>query len=142
MPLPTKFALKLKKDVMSVNPGHNRITWFIKLWLPPLAWMGFIFYLSSIPGRDIPLLFPYQDILFHTVIYAILAYFFTRALKNTYPGLVSPKVIYITVIFGVIYGFTDEFHQVFVPHRYASGLDLFIDGVGSFMGSLFYRWPK
>ena len=127
---------------MPVTPGHNRITSLIKLWLPLLAWMGFIFYLSSIPGRDIPSLFPYQDILFHTVIYAILAYFFARALKNTYPRLVSPKVIYITVIFGVIYGITDEFHQVFVPHRYASGLDLFIDGVGSFMGSLFYRWPK
>jgi VanZ family protein len=101
--------------------------------------MGAIFYFSSIAGSDIPSLFAFQDILFHLVIYAILAYFFSRAFKNSYLNFNPLKIIYITVIFGVIYGMTDEWHQTFVAGRYASGLDLFIDGLGSFIGSLIYR---
>jgi len=112
---------------------------FIKFWLPVLVCMGFIFYTSSIPGKDIPPLFPFQDVLFHAVIYTIMAYFFARALKNTNLQLSSPKIICLTVAFGILYGLSDEFHQIFVSERYASGWDLFFDGVGSFIGSLIFR---
>lgn len=108
----------------------------VKLWLPVLLWMGFIFYASSIPGNEVPSLFPFQDIAFHLFIYLILSFFFARALKNTYFGITRAKIIVFTVIFGVIYGISDELHQAFVPYRTVSGLDLFIDTLGSFMGSL------
>jgi DNA polymerase-1 len=42
------------------------------------------------------------------------------------------------VNFGIIYGLSDEFHQYFVPGRYASGLDLFLDTIGSIFGSVLY----
>lgn len=114
----------------------------IKFWFPVYACMGLIFYFSSLPAKDIPSLFAYQDIVFHLVIYGLLAYFFTRALKNTYGGLTLSKTLYFTVIFGVIYGLTDEFHQLFVPGRYMSVFDLLIDGVGSFTGGLIYPVRK
>lgn len=111
----------------------------INLWLPVIIWMGFIFYLSSIPGSFIPHLFSHQDIVSHIFVYMILAYFFSRALKNTYSSIALSKLIFFTVIFGVIYGLSDEFHQTFTPDRTASVFDLFIDGIGSLLGSLFYR---
>lgn len=110
---------------------------YLNLWMPVLACMGFIFYASSIPGKDIPPLFPFQEILFHAFIYGLLAYFFSRALKKTNKNLNFKKIIYFTVAFGIIYGLSDEFHQMFVPNRCASGFDIFIDGIGSFIGSVF-----
>lgn len=115
------------------------ISKFIKFWLPVIICMAIIFYFSCLPGSDIPSLFPLQDFVYHLVIYTILAYLFVRALKNTYKNLGSLKIIYSAVIFGIIYGMTDEFHQMFVLGRYASVIDLFIDGLGSFIGSLLYR---
>lgn len=116
------------------NTGFKK---FVKYWLAVLLWMGVIFYFSSLRGKDIPALFPLQDVLFHVIAYAALAYLFIRALKNTYPGLTPAKLIFFAVIFGIIYGLGDEFHQSFVPGRDASAFDVFIDTLGSFMGSLF-----
>ena len=116
------------------NTGFKK---FVKYWLAVLLWMGVIFYFSCLPGKDIPSLFPFQDVLFHVIIYAALAYLFYRALKNTYTQLGLLKLIFFTVVFGFIYGLSDEFHQSFVPGRDASAFDVFIDTLGSFMGSLF-----
>jgi VanZ family protein len=106
--------------------------------------MGFIFYISSVSGKDLPEIIVRHDMLFrfsiyHSCVYLVLGYLFRRALKNTYPDMVAKKVFLITVLFGVLYGVTDELHQVFVPYRTVSVLDVFNDGVGSFLGSLIYR---
>lgn len=114
----------------------------IKFWLPVLLCMGFIFYTSSIPGIKIPSLFPFQDIPFHIFIYSVLSFFFSRALKNTYLNMTQAKIIVFTIIFGLIYGLSDELHQAFVPYRTVSGLDVFTDTLGSFLGSLIYRWLR
>lgn len=136
-------ALKPAKDVMPAkNQNRPGISGILKLWLPVVACMGFIFYASSIPGKNIPALFVNQDTIFHICIYLLLAYFFSRALKNTYQDIAVAKLILFTVIFGVIYGITDELHQAFVPYRTVSALDVFNDGIGSLIGSLFYRWPR
>lgn len=114
----------------------------IRPWLPVLGCMAIIFYASSLPATNIPGLFPFQDIVFHFAIYFILALFFARALKNTFSGIKPPRVIFITIIFVIFYGITDEFHQALVPNRCVSGFDVFIDGVGGFIGSLVYRWQR
>lgn len=133
-------ALRQKKDVMPVNNPNKQI--FIRFWLPVLLCMGFIFYTSSIPGEKIPGLFPLQDIAFHTFVYSVMACFFARALKNTYLNITQLKIIIFTIVFGFIYGISDELHQAFVPYRTVSGFDVFIDSLGSFAGSLIYRWPR
>lgn len=115
----------------------------IKYWLPVLGCMGLIFYASSLEGRDIPPLFPFQDIVFHLAAYSALGFSFSRALKNSYTDITLSKLIVFTIIFGTIYGISDEWHQAFVPYRTVSGLDVFIDGVGAFLGSLIqlYLFP-
>jgi VanZ family protein len=113
-----------------------------RFWLPVLLCMSFIFYTSSISGKNIPGLFPYQDIVFHTLNYFLLAYFFARALKNTDTGISSAKLVIFSVIFAFIYGITDELHQAFVPYRMVSALDVFFDTLGGLLGSLSYRWQK
>ncbi len=121
------------------NKPNNDI---VKSWLPVLVFMGLIFYASSTPGSDIPSLFPFQDAVFHLSVYLILAFFFSRALRNTYPNITVSRIILITVLFGVFYGMTDEFHQLFVPLRTCSGSDLFVDGMGSVIGSLIFTAGK
>lgn len=108
----------------------------IKVWLPVLVCMGLIFYASSISGKDIPSLFPFQEIAFHLVVYSILGLYFSRASRNTCPNIVVSKIIVFTIIFGIIYGISDEFHQAFVSYRTVSGFDVFIDSVGTFLGGL------
>lgn len=116
---------------------------FVFLWLSVFVWMGVLFYVSSIPGKDVPALFPSQDILFHLGSYAMLGLLFRRALKNTFLNITPLKLIFFTVLFCVTYGVSDEFHQFFIPKRSASGFDVFIDGIGSLFANLvFYRWPK
>ncbi|MDD2689359.1 MAG: VanZ family protein [Candidatus Omnitrophica bacterium] len=106
--------------------------------MPVLFVMVIIFYASSIPGKDIPLVFSFQDIVFHFFIYFLLAWSFSRALKKTYSDIAVLKVIFFTLVFGVIYAISDEWHQSFVPHRNVSASDVLVDGMGSLMGGLIY----
>ena len=111
----------------------------IAFWFPVIGCMGWIFYTSSIPGTDIPPLFPYQDIVYHGITFLILAYFFARALKNTYSKISARQLVIVTFLFGMMYGISDELHQVFTPNRTASGFDVFIDSIGTFIGGLIWR---
>ncbi|MGE5197037.1 MAG: VanZ family protein [Deltaproteobacteria bacterium] len=121
----------------TIKPEDKRF--ILRLWAPVVIWMGAIFVFSSLPSRNIPSLFPLQDVFFHGIIYAGLAWVFMRAAKNTFLGLSPLKLIFLTVIFCTVYGLCDEFHQSFVPGRDASLFDVAIDLLGAFMGSLFYR---
>jgi VanZ family protein len=111
----------------------------IRSWLPVVACMLAIFYVSSVPGKNIPSLFKFQDVAFHFLIYCILGLFFSRALKNTYKGISYEKIFIFTVVFGVLYGISDEFHQSFTPLRFVSGFDVFIDGIGSCAGGVLIK---
>lgn len=127
---------------MAVNPPSKKISRMIKFWLPVLVWMGVIFFASSLPGSQIPPFFPFQDIVFHLAIYLILGLFFARALKNTCLNIASARIIFFTTLFAFVYGSLDEFHQAFLPYRSVSGLDVFVDSMGSFIGSLVYPTRK
>lgn len=138
----TSPAPKQRKDVMPVSLSSNRTIRFVKLWLPVLLCMGIIFIASSIPANKIPSLFAFQDVAFHFMAYLILAWFFSQALKNTYSKIATTKIFFITIIFGFIYGLSDEFHQAFIPNRTVSGLDVSVDTIGSIIGGLIYKWLR
>jgi len=108
-------------------------------WLPVLVLSAAIFYFSSLPGEDLPFLFPFQDIVFHLLSYCLLCYFFRRALKRSTRNLLLIKSFILTVFFGIIFGISDEIHQGFVPGRNVSSADILVDGIGSFFGAVFYR---
>jgi hypothetical protein len=124
------------------NPAIRLIWW----WSPVVACMYLIFYASSMPAKDIPPLFPFQDIFFHGTIYATLAFLFWRAVKNTFSGFTYVKILIITLVFTAFYGLSDELHQLFVPGRSCSLFDLIIDFTGSCLGSLigglYFKWLR
>ena len=112
---------------------EQKIIWNLAwYWLPPLAWMALIFYLSAqpeLPSPPQPLLNTLFEKGGHFVVYALLAWWWWRALtrggKTTWTGLGLALVI------SVLYGVSDEFHQSFVPGRTPSLLDLVFDAVGA-----------
>jgi len=110
--------------------------------VPVILWMGVLFFFSSIPGQEVPSLFPYEDIFYHFAAYFILGLLFSRALKKSPAQVPAVKIIVFTAIFGIIYGLTDEFHQSFVPNRSACASDLVIDGIAAFSASFIKAWSK
>ena len=134
--------VRVRMQIQGAAAVHQRIKSMMKIlqsWGPVIACMGFIFYTSSVPGDNVPSLFRFQDIVYHCVIYLALAYFFSRGLTQTVVKIHPVKVILFALLFGVLYGISDEFHQAFVPQRTVSGFDVFIDGVGSILGGFLWR---
>lgn len=117
------------------NSAYRR---FLKYLLPVLLWAGFIFWVSSLPGYDIPPLFPYQDVIFHIVVYAILGVLIIRALRTYCPKLHNFRYIYFTFLVCLIYAIGDEFHQSFIPYREATIVDVWFDSLGSGIGIWFW----
>jgi VanZ family protein len=123
-------VLMLPKDAMAVVTNPHPVVRFIKYWIPVIIYAILIFYVSATPGEDIPSLFPNQDFLAHTLEYFIFALLINRALKQYFPLLpFNKRFLYVSVI-AIVYAASDEFHQMFVPNRYCSALDLLCDSLG------------
>lgn len=113
---------------------------FLKFWFPVILYSGIIFYVSSIPELKTAAPVPFFDKLLHVFEYAVLGFLLARALKNeNFNWLTKQKIIWITLLFCLTYGASDEFHQLFVEGREASLLDVLADSVGGFLGGIIYR---
>ncbi len=105
--------------------------WRAARTLPLLAVMTGIFLLSHQTGDDLQLpLLPGLDKLGHASIYALLAAaaFFAIA---PYRPKAAGRAAAAVLLFCLLYGLSDEYHQSFVAGRSASGWDLVADGVGA-----------
>jgi len=102
--------------------------------LASICWMGVIYYLSSQPGRDMPMLFPGQDKLMHLVIFGILGFLTTGAVRAARQGY-RARPFWIVVALVTLYGIADELHQLFVPGRSADIFDVLADSVGGLLGA-------
>jgi VanZ family protein len=98
----------------------------LSAWLPVVAWAGLIFTLSSIPdlgtglgGWDLLL-----RKLAHAAEFAVLGVLFLRAVER--PAL--------AFLLASAYAVGDEIHQIFVPGRLGSPLDVLIDVAGVAVG--------
>lgn len=122
-------------------PRHTGKRLWTRLgWFAALAYMGGIFWLSSIPGEKLPLPdFPLSDKLAHFITYtglgALIAFRsgLTQWLRGkavtswTKGGWIAPAV-------GILYGLFDEFHQLYTPHRTFDLTDWATDIVGILLG--------
>ncbi len=92
---------------------------FVKFYLPVLAWMVFIFVLSSVPGSALqPIEFPDAHVIAHSLLYAVLYYLGYRALSHQeYSNFVSKYSPILAFVFVALYGASDEYHQSFTPGR-------------------------
>jgi VanZ family protein len=112
----------------------------IKYWLPVIIYAIIIFSASSIPGKAIPPIFKYQDVVFHFTEYAFLSLFLSRALKAG--GVLGHKRFYWVFILCLLYALSDEWHQSFVPGRVASLYDIVVDGLGAFVAGIIHLWRR
>ena len=97
--------------------------------------MGMIFYLSHQPGDFARLpQFPGIDKLAHVFAYGCLAASFLYGLQhfsNTSGNNFVTAII--VVLFCVLYGISDEYHQSFTAGRFVSFWDVVADGLGALL---------
>ena len=99
-----------------------------------IAWMAFIFMMSSQPTIPIPQVGIGQDKFMHFIAYGILGFLLAKSFKDSNNGLALKQII-IAGLFALLYGASDEIHQSFVAGRDASWADLLADGIGGFVGA-------
>ena len=100
-------------------------------WGPVVVWMGFIFWLSAQPKAPLGWLVEEVengDKVGHAALYLVLGALLWRALRYRYSRW---KAVGVATAVAVVYGITDEVHQLFVPGRSFELLDLTADGFGA-----------
>ena len=108
----------------------------IARWLPLLLYCGLIFHLSSAPAPEFTHSgIPGSDKVLHVGAFAVWGFLCGWALAGSLPGLSGGWFVLIVTAAGVLYGFSDEFHQSFVKERTADPWDLLADLGGSLLGA-------
>ncbi len=121
---------KLKKMINSLEK-NNILSWSITIFLAI-----FIFYLSSLsfekgaPGPS----FPYKSYIYHFGIFFMfaLSLFISAKLRK------NKDYAYIIILIPLFYSILDEIHQLYVPNRNFSYLDIIIDYYGIMFAGFFY----
>lgn len=112
---------------------HNQIAIrkSVLFWLATAGYMGLLFFLSS--REKFGFILPSDsDKIVHALAYIPLGLLFYRSLIAS--GI--RKYVFVTAsLLALLYGITDEIHQIFVPGRDASIGDVIADAFGAFTGS-------
>lgn len=121
----------------------------LRLTILPIAYMGLLYYLSSIPGNQgdedmtqhlLQWVSPNVQNLLHIPLYALLAWLWCRAL-GAWPmrvAAIAPTALLVTITYGAF----NEWQQIGVPGRYPSFTDVLLNGFGGGVGSWFYLHQK
>ena len=112
-------------------------------WLFVFIYAGFIFFLSSLskPLGDLTNLSFFQslqkfhtDKFFHIVEYTVLGALLIRAVMESKFSESYVKLALLAFVIGVLYGYSDEWHQRFVPGRQYDLTDWLADAIGIAFG--------
>jgi VanZ family protein len=115
----------------------------IKYWIPAILYMAFLYYLSSRPAPEelkwIPIIAKLK--LVHIIEYGILYFLVWYAVIKT-TSYNKLEAFSLALMFTILYGLTDEFHQIFVVGRTARLEDVVADGVGGILveGTNIFRY--
>ena len=90
-----------------------------------------IFVSSSQSQIGLPLQIPFLDKVIHFIAYAILGFLTYRACRNSVKKFIFQRAEFISMLFTILYGFSDEFHQFYVPGRQTSAEDFLADAIGA-----------
>lgn len=111
--------------------------WPISYAIPPVAWAGVIFLLSSVPAsgyedasRYLAWL-PWRSYFVHGGLYFILGGLTLRLLHRARFRLGWLTAAQSAVLIATSYGLSDEYHQTYVDGRDFSLLDLLADLLGA-----------
>lgn len=122
------------------TPSRTPAVRLLALWGPVAAYCLLIFLLSS--SSDLPdLPRGFSDKLAHVMLYSGLGFLVARAVACGV-GLRFPGwIVVVTVVLSVLYGLSDDAHQLLVPHRQFDLLDLAADAAGASVGAgLLWLW--
>jgi VanZ family protein len=112
-------------------------------WLPTLAYMGLLFWLSSSPHPPTLAPFPYSDKLGHALAYCLLGALLWRALRGTTRGTWRARAPLMSVILGVIYGALIELYQSTLGYRSCEWGDALANAMGVTTGVVIcQRWAR
>lgn len=114
-------------------------------WMPAILWALLIFLQSNDPsprGADIA-----PDYLLHFFAYGILALAiilgFSGGIKYLWRGQFSGRHLLLSFLLAAAYGFSDEWHQSFIPGRHASWADIAANSLGALsIAFLLLIWKK
>lgn len=113
--------------------------------VPMIGVMGTIFFLSHQPATTLPVpWFPGLDKLAHATVYAGLAGTVLYAVPTRFRMDRPQLTALMVVLFCLLYGITDEYHQSFVPGREPSLGDVLADTAGAVLlaGAWFYIFRR
>jgi hypothetical protein len=119
----------------------KRAQW-LSTWGYVIAWSTVIFISSAQSDLRLPgSLPPFSDKVAHFLIYGLLGWLWSRAVKIRCPSWTTIAVVLSTVAFTGIYGLSDEWHQMYVPGRSAELSDALADVCGGTLGGMgFLVW--
>jgi VanZ family protein len=106
---------------------------FMILWGPVVAHMALLFIASATPDTG-TLTETLSDKLLHIAAYVPLGFLVLRALSGGRLAAITWPRALAAVAISVLYGVSDEIHQMFVPGRTADPLDIVADAIGATLG--------
>lgn len=111
--------------------------------LPLLGVMGVLFMLSHQSGDQFALPDIVQvDKLLHVAAYTTLGITYLFALPPSWLQR-TPRLAVTVVLFCLLHGFSDEYHQSFIPGRFVSHGDLMADTLGGIVALMgYYGWRR
>ncbi|MBD3288396.1 teicoplanin resistance protein VanZ [candidate division KSB1 bacterium] len=116
---------------------------FLKFQFPALLWALAIFVQSSIPSLSPPSIgISAEDKIAHAIVFAILGYLITRAFYFSENDSLRRNAVILGIIIGLLYGISDEVHQMFVPGRYPEVWDVVADFTGVLLAQVVFRFIK
>ena len=89
-----------------------------------------ILIISSTPSSDLPKTWLLQyDKVIHFFEYFIFGILAINSMK-----VVTARIVFVLIPFGILFGMLDEYLQSFISGRYSSGLDFLSDTLGFTVG--------
>lgn len=110
-------------------------------WSVVLLYAAAIFFISSQPSVLIEEVFIISGIdkVFHVLVYATFSLLVYWAIGCSFPNVLLRTRCSFSIIVSVLYGISDEVHQVFVPMRHGDPFDVLADAVGAISAIIVLR---
>jgi len=110
----------------------------LRYWLPVLAYVSVIFFLSAQPNLKPPLHFLNSDKLMHAAEYGGFGVLMARAVRATLPQHAFLATSLLTLAIGMAIGVGDERFQTLIPGRECSLFDWLADSTGLVFAQILY----
>jgi VanZ family protein len=96
-----------------------------------LIYAALIFAVSSIPKLTPPYLgFTFEDKVYHFLEYSVFSFLLFLAFFKAQKDFFKKNLFLLSSLIGIIYAYSDEFHQRFVPGRTYDLYDFLADCLG------------